>query len=197
MSESLPLFPLQTVLFPDALLPLRIFESRYIDMVRECMRAGRGFGVVARFPEDEQGEASHARIGTEAIITDFTTLEDGLLGLSTRGQRRFLIEATQARHDGLLIGEVAWLPPEPARPVAPQYAVMQTLMRELLRHEQLAAQLQVDADNASSLGFALASILPLELAQAQQLLEITDPQQRLETLMPLVEQATIRAESQD
>ena len=197
MSESLPLFPLQTVLFPDALLPLRIFESRYIDMVRECMRAGHGFGVVARFPEDDQGEAWHARIGTEAIITDFTTLEDGLLGLATRGQRRFLIESTQARHDGLLIGEVVWLPPEPARPVAPEYAALQTLMRELLRHEELAAQLQVDTDNAGSLGFALASILPLELKQAQQLLEITDPQQRLETLMPLVEQATIRSENED
>ncbi len=197
MSESLPLFPLQTVLFPDALLPLRIFESRYIDMVRECMRAGHGFGVVARFPEDDQGEAWHARIGTEAIITDFTTLEDGLLGLATRGQRRFLVESTQARHDGLLIGQVAWLPPEPARPVAPQYATLQTLMRELLRHEQLSAQLQVDPDNAGSLGFALASILPLELKQAQQLLEITDPQQRLETLMPLVEQATLRSAEED
>ncbi len=197
MSESLPLFPLQTVLFPDALLPLRIFESRYIDMVRECMRAGHGFGVVARFPEDDQGEAWHARIGTEAIITDFTTLEDGLLGLATRGQRRFLIESTHARHDGLLIGQVAWLPPEAARPVAPQYAALQTLMRELLRHEQLSAQLQVDPDNAGSLGFALASILPLELKQAQQLLEITDPQQRLETLMPLVEQATVQSPSED
>ena len=197
MTESLPLFPLQTVLFPDALLPLRIFESRYIDMVRECMRAGHGFGVVARFPEDEQGAAWHARIGTEAIITDFTTLEDGLLGLATRGQRRFLIESTHARQDGLLFGQVAWLPPEPARPVPPQHAALQTLMRELLRHEQLATQLQVDPDNASSLGFALASILPLELKQAQQLLEITDPQQRLEALLPLVEQATVRSEDED
>ncbi len=197
MSESLPLFPLQTVLFPDALLPLRIFESRYIDMVRECMRAGSGFGVVARFPEDDEGEAWHARIGTEAIITDFSTLEDGLLGLTTRGQRRFAIQSTKARDDGLLIGDIAWLPPEPASPVAPEYATLQTLMRELLRHEQLASQLQVDPDNASSLSFALASVLPLELSQAQQLLEITDPQQRLEALMPLVEQATIRSEDED
>lgn len=192
MSASLPLFPLQTVLYPDALLPLRIFESRYIDMVRECMRAGQGFGVVAHFPEDEQGAAWHARIGTEAVITDFTTLEDGLLGLATRGQRRFLVESTHARGDGLLIGEITWLPPEPARPVAPQFATLQTLMRELLRHQPLSAQLQVDPDNAGSLGFALASILPLELKVAQQLLEISDPQQRLEALLPLVEQAAAR-----
>jgi len=197
MSESLPLFPLQTVLFPDGLLPLRIFESRYIDMLRECMRAGQGFGVVARFPGDEQGAAWHARIGTEAVITDFTTLEDGLLGLATRGQRRFLIESTHSRQDGLLVGEIAWLPPEPARPVAPQHAALQTLVRELLRHEQLATQLQVDPDNAASLGFALASILPLTLKQAQQLLEITDPYQRLEALLPLVEQAAVRSGGED
>lgn len=197
MSESLPLFPLQTVLFPEALLPLRIFESRYIDMVRECMRGGHGFGVVARFPEDEQGAAWHARIGTEALITDFTTLEDGLLGLATRGQRRFQILSTHSRQDGLLVGDIAWLPPEPARPVSPQHAALQTLMHELLRHEQLAAQLQVDTDNAGSLSFALASILPLELGQAQQLLELTDPQQRLEQLVPLVEQAAVRSGQED
>lgn len=197
MSESLPLFPLQTVLFPDAVLPLRIFERRYIDMVRECMRAGHGFGVVARFPGDEQSAAWHARIGTEAVITDFTTLEDGLLGLQTRGQRRFSIAATSARSDGLLIGEVDWLAPEPARPVAPEHAALQTLMRELLRHAEVAQQLDVEPDNAGSLGFALASILPLDLGQAQQLLEITDPAARLDALLPLVEQAMVEPDAPD
>ena len=191
MSESLPLFPLQCVLFPQATLPLRIFERRYLDMVRECMREGRGFGVVARFPGDSESEAWHARVGTEAIITDFSTLEDGLLGLQTRGQRRFSIAATSARSDGLLVGEVDWFGPEPARPVAPQHAALQTLVRELLRHEELARQLDVDTDNATSIGFALASVLPLSLSQAQQLLEIRDPAARLDALLPLVEQATV------
>ncbi|MFP4208330.1 MAG: LON peptidase substrate-binding domain-containing protein [Wenzhouxiangella sp.] len=197
MSEPLPLFPLQTVLFPNAALPLRIFERRYIDMVRECLRAGHGFGVVARFPGDEQSGAWHARVGTEAIITDFTTLEDGLLGLQTRGQRRFSIAATSARADGLLIGDIDWLAPEPARPVAPQHAALQTLVQELLRHAELARQLEVDPDDASSLGFALASILPLDLGQAQQLLEITDPAARLDALLPLVEQAMIEQNPPD
>ena len=195
MSESLPLFPLQTVLFPDAALPLRIFERRYIDMVRDCMRAGHGFGVVAHFPGDEQSDSWHARIGTEAMITDFTTLEDGLLGLQTRGQRRFAIAATSARSDGLLIGQIDWLAPEPARPVAPHHAALQTLVHELLRHEQLAQQLDVDTDNASSISFALASVLPLDLGQGQQLLEITDPTARLDALLPLVEQAMVTSDS--
>jgi Lon protease-like protein len=197
MSESLPLFPLQTVLFPNAALPLRIFERRYIDMVRECMRAGHGFGVVARFQGDEQSAAWHARIGTEAVITDFSTLEDGLLGLQTRGQRRFSISATSARADGLLVGEVDWLAPEPARPVAPEHAALQTLIRELLRHAEIARHLDVEPDDAGSLGFALASILPLDLGQAQQLLEITDPAARLNALLPLVELATIERDAPD
>lgn len=197
MSEALPLFPLQTVLFPNGKLPLRIFERRYIDMVRDSMRAGHGFGVVARFPGDEQTQAWHARIGTEAVITDFTTLEDGLLGLQTRGQRRFTIRATSARDDGLLVGEVDWLAPEPARPVAPQHAALQTLIRELLRHAEVADQLEVEPDDASSLGFALASILPLDLGQAQQILELTDPDKRLDALLPLVEQAMVESDSPD
>ncbi|MEE4295479.1 MAG: LON peptidase substrate-binding domain-containing protein [Wenzhouxiangella sp.] len=195
MSQSLPLFPLQTVLFPNAKLPLRIFERRYIDMVRDSMRAGHGFGVVARFPGDEKSPAWHAKVGTEAVITDFTTLEDGLLGLQTRGQRRFMVTSTQARDDGLLIGEIDWLAPEPARPVAPNHAALQTLIRELLRHAEVADQLEVEPDDASSLGFALASILPLELGQAQQLLEFIDPEERLDALLPLVEQAMVSSDS--
>ena len=197
MSETLPLFPLQTVLFPDAKLPLRIFERRYIDMVRDSMRAGHGFGVVARFPGDEESAAWHAKVGTEAVITDFTTLEDGLLGLQTRGQRRFMINATHAKDDGLLVGEIEWLGSEPARPVSPKHAALQTLIRELLRHAEVADQLDVEPDDASSLSFALASILPLDLGQAQQLLEITDPDARLDALLPLVEQAMVASDSPD
>jgi len=197
MSEDLPLFPLQTVLFPNGKLPLRIFERRYIDMVRESMRAGHGFGVVAQFPGNELSGAWHARIGTEALITDFTTLEDGLLGLQTRGQRRFAVSATSARDDGLLVAKIDWLAPEPARPVAPHHAALQTLIRELLRHAEVADQLDVEPDDASSLSFALASILPLDLGQAQQLLELGDPEERLDALLPLVEQAMVEADSPD
>ncbi len=195
MTQQLPLFPLQMVLFPNAKLPLRIFERRYIDMVRDSMRAGHGVGVVARFPGDDESPAWHAKSGTEAVITDFTTLEDGLLGLQTRGQRRFTIASTHARDDGLLIGEVEWLAPEPARPVAPDHAALQTLIRELLRHAEVADQLEVEPDDSSSLGFALASILPLDLGQAQQLLEMTDPGDRLDALLPLVEQAMVTSEA--
>jgi len=89
--SELPLFPLRTVLFPGGLLPLRIFEPRYVDMVGRCMREGGEFGVL--LITDEVGAetgpvASLAEIGTTARVVDFHALPDGLLGLMCRGARR-------------------------------------------------------------------------------------------------------------
>ncbi len=187
--EQLPLFPLKTVLFPGAPLSLRIFEQRYLDMVRDCARSGTGFGVVCAWPAEEEGRARHARIGTEAMMVDFDQLEDGLLGVTCRGQRRFLIRETRARDDGLLIGEIDWLPPEPAVPVPPRCAALQTLMQELMRHRDLADHFEVDIEDASSLGRTLAASLALPEEHAQALLEMTDPVARLEGLISLLHDA--------
>ncbi len=82
---AIPLFPLNIVLFPDGPLPLRIFETRYVDMVRTCMREDRGFGVVLISAGLEAGPAETYDVGTTAKITDFHQLPNGLLGLSCVG----------------------------------------------------------------------------------------------------------------
>lgn len=187
--EQLPLFPLKTVLFPGAPLSLRIFEQRYLDMVRDCARSGSGFGVVCAWPAEHEGRAKHARIGTEAMMIDFDQLDDGLLGVTCRGQRRFLIRETRARDDGLMIGEVDWLPPEPAVPVPPRCAALQTLMQELMRQRELAEHFEVDIEDASSLGRTLSASLALPEEHAQALLEMTDPVARLEGLISLLQDA--------
>ncbi len=196
MSTELPLFPLNTVLFPGATLSLRIFEQRYLDMVRECTRNERGFGVICAWPAQEGHPARHARIGCEAIIVDFSTLDDGLLGLQCEGQRRFRIVDTRAREDGLLIGQVDWLPPEPAIGVPARFSVLQTLVQELLRHRETAAGLDVDLDDASELGRRLAAMLPLTTDHAQALLETSDPLSRLEAIISLL-QAQNQDDAQD
>lgn len=180
--EELPLFPLQTVLFPRAPLPLRIFEARYLEMVRECGRTGSGFGVILIEPTEDGQPARHASVGTEAVIEDFSTMDDGLLGIQARGARRFRIHSTSARDNGLLIGQVEWLAAEPARSVGPQYAALDSLYREIVVQVAHVELPDVDGDNASQLGMALASILPLEPAQAQELLAVTDPIDRLRAL---------------
>jgi len=187
MSDSIPLFPLNLVLFPGARLPLRIFESRYIDMIRDCMRSGSGFGVVWRLDGDEESAGGHARIGTEAQIIDFSTLEDGLLGIECRGTRRFLVRSTRCRDDGLLIGDVDWIHDQAAGPIATRHAALQSLMREILTHKELAGQVEADTDDAASLAFGLASVLPIDRPRAQGLLESTEPEQRLDTLMSMIE----------
>src|SRR5699024_7948875 len=154
-----------------------------------CARSGAGFGVVCAWPGEQEGRAAHARIGTEAMMIDFDQLDDGLLGVTCRGQRRFLIRDTHARDDGLLIGAVDWLPPEPAVPVPPRFAALQTLMQELLRQRELADNLEVDIEDASSLGRALAASLALAEEHAQALLEMTDPVARLEGLISLLQDA--------
>ena len=89
--NSIALFPLNIVLFPDGPLPLRIFETRYVDMVRRCMREARGFGVVLIREGSEVGPAETFDVGTMAKIVDFHQLSDGLLGLSCVGGQRFRI----------------------------------------------------------------------------------------------------------
>ena len=98
VAESLGLFPLHTVLLPGGSLSLRVFERRYLDLVRECGRLGRGFGVCLIMQGEEVGEpASAAAYGTEALIEDFGTGEDGLLTLRVRGARRFRFDARTER----------------------------------------------------------------------------------------------------
>ncbi|MDT8410115.1 MAG: LON peptidase substrate-binding domain-containing protein [Wenzhouxiangellaceae bacterium] len=184
-TETLPLFPLASVLFPGALIQLRIFESRYLEMVRECSSAKTGFGIVHFEPADGDRPARHAAIGTEAMIEDFSTLDDGLLGIEARGRRRFRIHSTRARADGLILGQVEWIPPEPRLGVRPEHAVLQNMLRELQQYQAFAGIVD-DDDDASALGMALTAALPLEPAHAQELLAVTDPHERLKALCTLL-----------
>jgi Lon protease-like protein len=111
VSEEIPLFPLNTVLFPGGPLPLRIFEPRYVDMVRRCMREGVPFGVLLIRAGTEVGEVtSTADVGTSARIVDFHQMQDGLLGIVCLGERRFRVLARRTQPDGLHLGDVEWLP---------------------------------------------------------------------------------------
>jgi len=190
MTDTLPLFPLDLVLFPGARLPLRIFESRYIDMVRECMRAEAGFGVVWRLDGDAESTGGHARVGTEARIVDFSTLEDGLLGIDCRGSRRFIVRSTRFRDNGLLMAEVDWIQDQPSAAVAARHATLQSLLRQILTHRELAGQIEADPEDASSLGLGLAGVLQIGQPRAQRLLEATVAEERLDEISALIESLT-------
>src|SRR6202050_5992223 len=115
--QDIALFPLNTVLFPGGLLPLRIFETRYVDLVGGCMREGVAFGVVLIVDGNETSSAVDvAAVGTSARIVDFQTQADGLLGLLCRGERRFRIGQRHQQGDGLNRAPVDWLAGRPATP---------------------------------------------------------------------------------
>lgn len=183
----IPLFPLPLVLFPGAWLPLRIFETRYLNMVRDCSGSGMGFGIVHMEPAATGQPARHAVIGTEAHIEDFSTLDDGLLGIQCRGGSRFRIQRTFAREDGLLMGEVDWLAEEVRQPVAAEFGALQTLLQQVMQQKNLPIDPETDPNEAFSLSMALAAILPMESGQAQVALEMCNPNQRLGYLMALLQ----------
>ena len=96
--STIPLFPLNTVLFPGGPLKLRIFEPRYVDMIGRCMREDTGFGVALIIEGVEAGgPARTANVGTLARIVDFEQLKDGLLGITAHGGERFRIDLVRSK----------------------------------------------------------------------------------------------------
>jgi uncharacterized protein len=183
---AIPLFPLNIVLFPDGPLPLRIFEMRYVDMVRSCMREDRCFGVALISEGSEAGPAETYDVGTTAKIIDFHQLPDGLLGLSCVGQQRFRILKRSVAKDGLNLGEIEWLANEPVVNVPARHAQLAELLRTVLPQlGEVYTGIDMRLDDAAWVGYRLAEILPIELHRKQGFLEMNDPVQRLDALAPL------------
>jgi Lon protease-like protein len=184
----IPLFPLHTVLFPGGPLPLRIFETRYTDMVRRCMRESRPFGVVLIQEGEEAGAvASTATVGCSARIADFHTLKDGFLGISCVGDRKFRVHRVWREHDGLNMGEVEWLLAEASLPLPAECERLAITVRRAL--EELAEHyehVEMNLADAAWVGSRLAELLPLEPNDRQALLEMSDPLRRLQVLLELV-----------
>ena len=188
-SSSLPLFPLRTVLVPGGSLALRVFEPRYLDLVRECGRHGSTFGVCLLLDGAEAGVAtSTAAVGTEAAIEDFGTGDGGLLALHVRGRRRFQARRTRVRDNGLVVATVDWRDVDVDDELRPEHAVLGQVLRHILEqvggeHAQAAA---TRLDDAAWVGWRLVELLPLSDRQRQALLQQDDPHERLDELLALV-----------
>lgn len=185
-ATDIALFPLNTVLFPGGVLDLRVFERRYLDLVRDCARSGTGFGVCLILHGREAREpAVPAAVGTLARIADFYTGDDGLLGIRADGCARFRVARTRVRDNGLVHGDAQFWPDEPVVPVPPEYALLATILERLLEcmGGQNTSASRERYDDASWVGFRLGEALPLENRERQHLLQMTDPLERLQQLM--------------
>jgi Lon protease-like protein len=186
----IPLFPLNTVLFPEGPLPLRIFETRYVDMVRYCMREQSPFGVVLIRAGSEVGSENAGEIsvvGTSARIIDFNALPDGLLGITCQGERKFTVSKHWQREDGLHCADVEFAAPEEPVDLPFEYEHLGELLSKVLPElGELYANVPKYFSNASWVGCRLAEILPIALSEKQYCLEIDDPIGRLARLSPLI-----------
>jgi len=179
MSE-LPLFPLSTVLFPGGPLSLRIFETRYVDLIRRCLKEQSGFGVVLIKSGAEVGEVAQlAECGTTARLIDFESRPDGLLGVRCLGGERFRLLERRQQADGLHVASVQLIPGDQARPVPGECAHLQALLRELLPRVGEYARVDTHYEEAGWVANRWAEILPLEADERQALLELADPLARL------------------
>ena len=188
-TDSLPLFPLNTVLLPGASLGLRIFEPRYLDLVRECTRNDHGFGICLILDDGEAGAvATPAAFGTEARIEDFGAGDDGLLTLQVRGARRFHVRRARVRDNGLTVAEVEWCEADLDDPLRPEHGLLGVLLHNLLEQiggEHAKAPL-ARYDDAAWVGWRLAELLLLADRQRQVLLQEDDAHARLEQLLQLM-----------
>jgi len=180
-APSLALFPLGTVLFPGGPLALRIFEPRYLDMIRRCLKEPAAFGVVLILNGAEVGAVtSIAELGTTARVVDFDTLPDGLLGISCVGEQRFRVLRRWQQADGLNLAEVDYLTDEAPCALPPEFAPLADLLREVLPKLGGAyAHVEAHYQDAGWVANRLAEVLPLSPAQQLQLLELSEPLARL------------------
>jgi hypothetical protein len=189
--EEIALFPLHTVLFPGGPLPLRIFEPRYLDMVRRTLRTQTAFGVVLLQGDATPGApAATSSIGTSARIVDFYSLPDGLLGITCHGLRKFSVRGRRVQSDGLNFAEIEWLATESEIELPGEFLDLGRLLRKVLPElGNFYAGVSKRFDDCAWVGYRLAEILPLSLPDKQYCLELDDPLARLRHLSPLIQRA--------
>jgi Lon protease-like protein len=187
---QLPVFPLKTVLFPEGVLPLKVFEQRYIDMTKACLREKRPFGICLITVGEEVGApAQFANIGTLARIADWDMPQLGILHVATRGEQRFEVQSHVVADNGLATAEVALLDVEPHFAVAPEHKPLARLLESLIaRIGDGHFPSEKRFDDASWVSYRLAEILPLKLSIKQSMLEINDSQVRMRVLAQYMKQ---------
>jgi Lon protease-like protein len=193
MTLSIPLFPLNTVLFPGGVLPLRIFEPRYLDMVSECLKTDSGIGVVLIRNGREVGElADTYEVGTLTHIRYWHKRQDGLLGVTLQGEQRFRILSTDIRPNQLLVAEVELLPEPPFIPVTEAHQQLVDILKQIINQlEPPYTTLTPSYENASWVSARLVELLPINMSDKQKLLMTENAEQRLEIITTMLHKMDI------
>jgi Lon protease-like protein len=186
---DLPLFPLQTVLFPGGLLSLKVFEARYLDLVGTCLRQQKPFGVVALKQGSEmrrgpQDGVTFETTGTLAELIDVDSAQSGILQVRCRGTQRFDVKQSSQQADGLWMAKASTLPDdEPAPPDETMHESVRGLANAIATLKGQGAEPFLHPyhfDNAGWVANRWCEILPISIAAKQKLMELPDAQLRLQ-----------------
>ena len=187
MTQDLPLFPLNTVLFPGGRLPLRIFEQRYMDMAKVCLKDGSPFGVCLIREGGEVGEpAVPAEVGTLARISHWDMPQLGVLEVVALGAQRFRIKTRRVEPSGLARGDVELLDADQDAAIPEHSARCVKILQRVIDEQPSLFEPPLRQDSASWVSSRLTELLPLPLSAKQELLELTDARARLERLNALL-----------
>lgn len=199
---ELPLFPLDTVLFPQGLLPLRIFEVRYLDMIKRCHRSSTPFGVVSLTQGSQvQQPGGHDerfnRIGTLARIIELSSPQAGLLVIRCQGEQRFAVQRSEKLRHGLWVADAELLPADPPVAVPPDLQNSARMLRRLLQQlqdkqvpsEQMPLLPPYQFEDCSWVANRWCELLPLPVETKQQLMTLDNPLVRLEVVGDLLERS--------
>jgi Lon protease-like protein len=186
---DVPIFPLNAVLFPGGLLPLRVFETRYMDMTRDCLKQSRPFGVCLIREGSEVGApAVPEPVGCLASILDWDMQQLGVLNLKTLGGQRFRILGSEAGAQGLVSASIELIAPDENHAIPEEYAACVRLVEMVVADQGKPVFAEPHAfDDAAWVGYRLSEILPVPLLAKQKLLELTDSLARLAILQRFLE----------
>lgn len=190
---EIPLFPLPLVLFPGGKIPLQIFEARYLDMVKRCLKENVGFGVVLieegeqvlRNSEEQLPTVSHC--GTYATIVDFDQNDNGTLGIMIEGQVKFVVRDQYEAPDRLMMAQVEFMELEEEADVPEAQQHLVSLLEMFLEHEAVQGlDLEINFEEAREVGSRLTELLPCPNHFKQRMLEMKNPLARLNELEKLI-----------
>ena len=184
---QLPLFPLSSIVLPDGYMPLRLFERRYIDMVKDCFRNDTGFGICLIRKGREAGETAEPYpMGTLVSIVDFDQGSDGLLHITVKGGEEFRLVSHASSDTGLLIGEVQVLPARSPTPMEPEYEMLAQKLELILNYLDTDIRFEEKRlDDADWVCNRLLEVLPLAPEAKFELLQMERNRERLDALKTL------------
>ena len=189
--NNLPVFPLGLVALPGTIQNLQIFEPRYINMVKDCMKNNQGFVIVFQKPIDSIDDFEISKKGSYVEIIDFNNLQNGLLGISVKSINKVVVNNLIQLKDGLHIAEINPLvdPEVDDQALLAEFPEITNILNQLVKHPRIVDMpIEVDFNSADSVAYHLAGLIPIPWTSKQNLLEAFDASQRLKILSKYIDE---------